>query len=92
MEAELDSVFAALSDPTRRRIVELVASGEPLTTNELAATFPVTRWAVMKHLAVLRSARLIQTLPQGRRRLHFIDRRVLAAAAEWLASQGKPSG
>jgi len=92
MEAELDSVFAALSDPTRRRIVELVASGEPRTTKQLAAMFPFTRWAVMKHLAVLRDARLIQTLPQGRRRLHFVDRRVLAAAAEWLASQGKPSG
>jgi DNA-binding transcriptional ArsR family regulator len=84
MDGELDGLMAALSDPTRRRILEQLALQPSVTTNELAAMFPVTRWAVMKHLAVLRAAGLVQTLPQGRRRLHYLDRRRLAAVREWI--------
>jgi DNA-binding transcriptional ArsR family regulator len=80
-----NAIFTALADPTRRRILELLALQPSVTTNQLAAMFPVTRWAVMKHLAVLQAARLVETLPQGRRRLHFLDRRRLDAAREWLA-------
>jgi DNA-binding transcriptional ArsR family regulator len=84
MDAELDTLMAALSDPTRRRILERMAENEPLATHQLTGAFPLTRWAVMKHLAVLRAAGLVQTLPQGRRRLHYLDRRGLAAAREWI--------
>lgn len=84
MDTELDTLMAALSDPTRRRILERMAEGEPLATHQLSGSFPLTRWAVMKHLAVLRAAGLVQTLPQGRRRLHYLDRRRLAAAREWI--------
>ena len=84
MRTDLDIVMAALADPTRRRILERIADGEPLTTYQLTGAFPLTRWTVMKHLAVLRAAGLVQTLPQGRRRLHFLDRRHLEAAREWL--------
>lgn len=84
MHAELDRIFLALADPTRRRIVELLETREPRSTNDLASAFPLSRWAVMKHLGVLRSAGLVQTLPQGRRRLHFRDRGPLAAAREWV--------
>jgi DNA-binding transcriptional ArsR family regulator len=45
----------------------------------------MTRWAVMKHLAVLRGAELIQTLPQGRRRRHYRDERGLQPLRDWLA-------
>jgi DNA-binding transcriptional ArsR family regulator len=79
-----NAIFAALADPTRRRILELLASEPSVTTNELAAMFPVTRWAVMKHLAVLQGAGLVQTMPAGRRRLHFLERRRLIAAREWI--------
>jgi len=78
-------IFAALADPTRRRILELLASQRTVTTNELAAMFPVTRWAVMKHLTVLQAAGLVQTMPEGRRRLHFLERRRLEAVRAWLA-------
>jgi DNA-binding transcriptional ArsR family regulator len=58
-----------------------------LTTAELAERRPrLTRWAVMKHLAVLRDAGLIQTLPEGRRRRHYRDARALAALTAWLAA------
>lgn len=82
--AELDALFAALADPARRRILELLSMRQPLTTNELAALFPVTRWAVMKHLETLRGARLVQTFPQGRRRLHFVNGAPFAGARAWL--------
>jgi len=85
MHAELDRIFLALADPTRRRVLELLREREPRSTNELALAFPLSRWAVMKHLDVLRAAGLVQTLPQGRRRLHFADRRPLGDAAAWLA-------
>ena len=84
----MTATLAALADPTRRRIVELLSERQPMTTNELAGRFPVSRWAVMKHLAVLRAARLCQTLPQGRRRLHFVDRRPLDLVAAWLSRLG----
>ena len=84
MDVELDTLMAALSDPTRRRILERMAESEPLATHQLSGSFPLTRWTVMKHLAVLRAAGLVQTLPQGRRRLHYLDRRRLAAAREWI--------
>jgi DNA-binding transcriptional ArsR family regulator len=84
MVDSLDIVFAALSDPTRRRLLETLAEREPISTRELTRGFSVTRWAVMKHLGVLRDAGLIATLPQGRRRLHFLDRRGLEEARRWL--------
>jgi DNA-binding transcriptional ArsR family regulator len=82
---DANAIFAALADPTRRRIVEILALHQPVTTNELAVMFPVTRWAVMKHLTVLRAAGLVQTMPEGRRRLHFLEQRRLEAVRAWLA-------
>lgn len=81
----LDRLFHSLSDSTRRRIYETLAHRPGLTTKEVAAMVPrLTRWAVMKHLAALREAGLIQTLPEGRRRRHFRDERALDALREWL--------
>jgi DNA-binding transcriptional ArsR family regulator len=82
---DANAIFAALADPTRRRIVEILALQRSVTTNELAVMFPVTRWAVMKHLTVLRAAGLVQTMPEGRRRLHFLEQRRLEAVRAWLA-------
>ena len=67
-EARLDAVARAIADPTRRRIFEELGRRPGLTTAELDALVPeMTRWAVMKHLAVLRDAGLLQTLADGRR-------------------------
>jgi predicted transcriptional regulator len=75
-----------LSDETRRRIYEELGREPGLTTTQLAARQQrVTRWAVMKHLSVLRAADLIQTLPQGRQRRHYRDERGLQPLREWLA-------
>ncbi|MBA2570938.1 MAG: helix-turn-helix transcriptional regulator [Chloroflexi bacterium] len=85
----LDRTLRALSDPTRRRIYEALGRRPGSTTSELATAEPrLSRWAVMKHLAVLRGAGLVQTLPEGRRRRHFRDDRTLAALREWLEAAG----
>jgi DNA-binding transcriptional ArsR family regulator len=81
----LDLGFHALSDPTRRAIWLELAREPGLTTAQLALRLPrISRWAVMKHLVVLRESGLIQTLPEGPRRRHYRDQRALAALLRWL--------
>ena len=68
-----DRVFKALADPTRRRMLDLLAK-RPRTTGELAAAFPkLSRFAVMKHLAVLRKAGLLVASKEGRKRWNAIN-------------------
>jgi DNA-binding transcriptional ArsR family regulator len=63
---DLDPVWRALADPTRRAILDLLR-GRPRTTQEIAEAIPeLTRFGVMKHLAVLRRAGLVQTREHGR--------------------------
>jgi DNA-binding transcriptional ArsR family regulator len=77
--------FDALADPTRRLLVARLAASPGLTTGDLCGGVSgMTRWAVMKHLDVLRSAGLVTTLPESRRRRHYVDARPLRAAAAWL--------
>src|SRR5438132_12990888 len=64
MNERLDSVFAALADPTRRAIVARLAHGEA-SVSQLAAPFPVSLPAVTKHLSVLRRAGLVKDRKRG---------------------------
>ena len=87
--ATLDAICHAFADPTRRALWSEIGLSPGATTANLADAHPaVTRWAVMKHLAVLRRAGLIQTLPDGRRRRHYRDPRALAPLRDWLAGAG----
>lgn len=82
----LDLVFRALSDRTRRDIWEMLGRHPGQTTSELVGiSRSLSRWAVMKHIAVLREAGLVQTLPQGRRRRHYRDERAMEPVRDWLA-------
>ena len=84
---ELDRLLRALADPTRRRILRLLTQRPGMTTNEIADRVPgMTRWGVMKHLALLSEAGLVQTLPEGRRRRHFRELAALKPLHEWLAA------
>jgi DNA-binding transcriptional ArsR family regulator len=62
----LDRVFAALSDPTRRALLERLSAGEDLSVSTLAAPLPMSLPAVMKHLDVLEGAGLIARRKTGR--------------------------
>ena len=77
-------VFAALADPTRRRLLELLVTGER-SAGELAAEFGISRPGVSRHLRVLREAGLVRARGDGQRRLYSVDPEPLAEVAEWLA-------
>jgi DNA-binding transcriptional ArsR family regulator len=74
---------AAISDPIRRRVLELVRDRE-LPAGELAAAFDVSRPAVSRHLRVLREAGLVHERRQGRLRLYRADPAALAELRQWL--------
>lgn len=67
-----DSVFRALSDPTRRKILELLARGDK-SAGEIAEKFPVAFASVSHHLGVLRSAGLVATERQGQTIIYRLD-------------------
>ena len=75
---------AALADPTRRRILELLVDGE-VGAGALSDAFPVSRPAVSRHLRVLREAGLVTVRAQGRERVYALDARPLRELDEWLA-------
>src|SRR3982750_476173 len=73
MADDLDRVWKALSDPTRRAILDLLRHGAK-TTTQIVECFPnMTRFAVMKHIEALRTAGLINTREEGRRRVNTIN-------------------
>jgi DNA-binding transcriptional ArsR family regulator len=82
----LDLLFGALADPTRRAIVERLASGEA-TVTELAAPFPISLPAISRHLKVLEHASLITRSQHGRWRGARLSPTSLAAGATWLVQQ-----
>jgi DNA-binding transcriptional ArsR family regulator len=82
------AVFAALSDPTRREVVRLLAGEGSITVTELASELPVTRQAVAKHLAVLEEAGLVTATTQGRRRRYRLTPGPLTDAMGWMADVG----
>ncbi len=75
--------LAALADPTRRALVDLLARGE-VAAGELAGRFPVSRPAISRHLRVLREAGLVRSRVEGRRRLYALDPRPLRELDDWL--------
>lgn len=81
---ELDLLFGALADPTRRGIVERLAAGEA-TVTELAAPYSISLPAISRHLKVLERASLITRSQQGRWRSARLSPTTLASAATWLA-------
>jgi DNA-binding transcriptional ArsR family regulator len=82
-EQQLNAVFTALADPTRRAILAKLASGEASVT-ELAEPFAMTQPAISKHLKVLERAGLISQLHDAQRRPRRLEAKPLAEAAQWL--------
>jgi DNA-binding transcriptional ArsR family regulator len=76
-------VLAALADPVRREIVELLTGGD-VVAGEIAARFPVSRPAVSRHLRVLREAGLVRSEVHGQQRVYVLERAALAELDGWL--------
>jgi len=70
-ESVAEAVFTALSDPNRRTILAALAAGGPATATDLAATLPMTRQGIAKHLSVLSEAGLVAAEPGERRRVRY---------------------
>src|SRR5215831_17521423 len=75
--------FAALADPSRRRVFERLRSG-PLSVGAIARGMPVSRPAVSQHLRTLKEAGLVTDQAEGTRRIYAIDPHGLAALRAWL--------
>lgn len=75
--------LAALADPTRRRIVELLAEHER-DVSELHRHFPISQPAVSRHLRVLREHGLVRSRAEAQRRLYSLEPAPLAELDEWL--------
>jgi uncharacterized protein YndB with AHSA1/START domain/DNA-binding transcriptional ArsR family regulator len=91
----MDLVFKALSDPSRRTLLDALFEQDGQTLGALEARLPMTRFGVMKHLRVLEDAGLVTTRRRGREKLHFLnpvpirlvhDRWVSKYAAPWAAT------
>lgn len=76
-------VFHAIADPTRRRIIDLLAEGEQ-PVKDLAASFSVTRPAISQHLRVLRDAGLVAERRTGRERRYSLTAAPLREVDEWV--------
>jgi DNA-binding transcriptional ArsR family regulator len=85
-EAELDRVFRALADPSRRLIVERLARG-PASVSELAQPLAMSLPAVMQHLQVLEECELVGSEKAGRVRTCHLEPEVLRRLEQWVARQ-----
>jgi DNA-binding transcriptional ArsR family regulator len=82
------AVFAALADPTRRRIVHELSKDGPLTATELARRVPVTRQAIAKHFAALEEAGLADATRVGRETRYGLRTDAFAEAEAWMRAIG----
>ncbi len=69
----MDEVFRALASPSRRTLLDELHREDGRTLTELTTRLPLSRYGVMKHLAVLEEAGLVVTRRRGREKLHFLN-------------------
>lgn len=84
--SNLDRVFGALADPTRRRIVERLSRRE-LTIGEIAEEFEISQPAISKHVRVLERSGLLQRRIDGRVHYCTLSTEAMESAAKWLDKQ-----
>lgn len=82
------AVFGALADPTRRTLLATIAQHPHLTATELAASLPISRQAVLKHLSALEDAGLLDRERSGREVLYRMTPEPLSDAVSWMADVG----
>jgi DNA-binding transcriptional ArsR family regulator len=83
-----DLVFAALADPTRRDVLELIGDRGEASATQLARELPVSRQAVNKHLASLAAAGLVAERRNGREVLYRLTPAPMSEAMTWMATVG----
>jgi DNA-binding transcriptional ArsR family regulator len=86
---DIDRIFHALGDPTRRAIVERLSRG-PVSVSQLAEPLDITLAAVVQHLQVLEASALVRTEKLGRVRTCCIDPAGLLALDKWISARRSP--
>jgi DNA-binding transcriptional ArsR family regulator len=82
---DMDAVFRALADPSRRQLLDRLFGQGGLTLGELCEGLSMSRQAVSKHLALLEAANLVVVVPRGRERLHYLNPVPIQEIAErWI--------
>ncbi|MFC5590520.1 ArsR/SmtB family transcription factor [Sporosarcina soli] len=76
-------VFQAIADPTRRKLLELLA-GDEMSISTISKHFPMSRTAVTKHLSVLESAELVRSQKMGREKIYRLETKPLQKLQSWL--------
>jgi DNA-binding transcriptional ArsR family regulator len=85
MAKDLDPIWKALADPTRREILDMLRDGPRSTTEIVRAFSRLSRFGVMKHLDVLREVGLVRTRTDGRRRINSLNAAPLRQIIErWI--------
>lgn len=87
-QVSIDAVFTALSDPTRRRVVECLSATGGASATELAEQVPVSRQAIVKHLHALNDAGLVTTEPAGRHKRYRLTPQPMGQAMTWMTEVG----
>jgi DNA-binding transcriptional ArsR family regulator len=77
-------IFAALADPTRRRLLTHLAESSPKTATQLAAEYPITRQAILKHLTILAEVGLVTVQQQGRDKRYTLTPEPLDEVEAWV--------
>ncbi|KAB2340636.1 ArsR/SmtB family transcription factor [Actinomadura rudentiformis] len=83
---EVDDILAALADPTRRRLLDVLSAQGEASATTLAERLPVSRQAIVKHLAVLDAAGLVSGRRVGREVRYTVQPAALTATARWMAA------
>ena len=78
------NTLSALSDPTRQRIVEMLASGA-LSSGEIASRFDLSAPAVSQHLKTLKTARLVRVHAEKQKRIYELNQEGVEELAAWIA-------
>ncbi|MFC4301954.1 ArsR/SmtB family transcription factor [Cohnella boryungensis] len=85
----LRDVFEAIADPTRRRLIRLLAESEELPLHQLTAQFHMGRTAVSKHLAILKEAGLVLDRKVGKETRYRLNASPLREIQDWVANYNK---
>src|ERR687883_626606 len=89
--ADTDTLFKALADPSRRRLLDVLHAHDGQTLSELCEHLDMTRQGVTQHLALLEAANLVAIVWRGREKLHFLNPIPLQEIYErWIAKFEKP--
>ena len=70
---DVDKVFKALADPTRRKLLDLLCANNGQTLGELCGQLDMARQSTTQHLGILEAANLVSIIWRGREKLHFIN-------------------